>query len=163
MILALDVSSVRVGWAAQLANGTITSGTEIAKGDLPQRLAAIGRQVRELLSKVAPALVLIERPFSGSRGRQSAATVEALIGAWGVAVAEVGRVVGTEVRTVHPATWQARFLGKERPRGGPELKAAIMAGVLAALPPIARRLVDSQDAADAVGMLLAEVGHGDLE
>jgi|GEM_PF-6479753 hypothetical protein len=170
-ILALDVSSVAVGFAAG-GNYKIQTAGFYGLGEknaLEDRLQILREVVVDLVVKNTPALVIIEAPVSNHRSSMS--TIRALFGAAGVALEAVRSCGVRGAIMVQPDWWQQQLFPKKlRPaewktwksdKRRMALKNEFYNLVIARYPHLEVLIGASRDASDAAGMLLSflEKGH----
>lgn len=158
MILALDVSSVCIGWA--FGAGKLYDCNKIKhfeKKPILERFQGIRIAVSLLMARFTPSLVLIERPFPSKRG-----SMDVTFACYGAAaVAGMSATMDkVEVKYINHGTWRKKILGQfpagKSPKGD-EKKILVAQEVLKTHPQFAGIFQDDKghDASDACGIWLA--------
>ena len=119
--LGIDPGLVRTGWAvvepvgprtALLGHGTIAPPTD---AELPARLAAGARQLRDVLSEYRPDFVALEEVFTAPRHPRSALLMAHMRGAICLVLEEAGlRVVPLTATTVKQRLTSSGHASKEQ-------------------------------------------------
>lgn len=122
-LLFLDVAT-RTGWAEGIPGerpsfGSIQLAPAGASGD--EVLAGMVRFLGERIMAFPPRWIVYEAPLTRNQR-----TAELLMGLCGVVRGVSYRLGVRSIKQIHVGTVRSRFLPKGHPRGGPELKVAVI-------------------------------------
>lgn len=156
VILALDLSKHKTGWAIGCGNGfPISNSLGFERDTRGQVFAQYFTWLRDRLLTNSPALVVYEAPILSARAKGSTDTMMILLGMSAITEA-LCSMKATPVLSVAVSTWRVAFLGQgfpEDPKGDAERMCHLL-----------RWDISNSDEADACGVWAwAHLNHGDVD